>query len=64
MSKRSRSLAQRFQADDEVDSVVKRAVRMALAEHKRKNQSVAVWREGEVVMLEPKDIPSNEGDKP
>ena len=35
-------------------------VRVALAEHKRRRQTVVVWRDGEVVELSPDDLPEDE----
>jgi hypothetical protein len=33
------------------------AVREALLEHKRAGNPVAVWRDGQVVLIQPEDIP-------
>jgi hypothetical protein len=51
-----KQLAERFQSE-EIDLVVQEAVRRALAEHKRKRNSVVIWREGRVVLLSPEQIP-------
>ncbi len=32
-------------------------VKAALAEHKRRRQSVVIWKDGQVVELPPEDIP-------
>lgn len=37
--------------------VFQKATRQALERHKRLGESVAVWQDGKVVILEPKDIP-------
>ena len=46
----------RFSDDQEVDSAVKEAVRQALAEHKRKGNTIAVWGAGEVRIVKPDEI--------
>ena len=46
----------RFTDDLEVDLAVKEAVRIALAEHKRKGNTIAVWYAGEDRMIKPEDI--------
>lgn len=40
----------------EIDAACKRAVREALLMHKRAGNPVAVWRDGEVVLLQPDEI--------
>ncbi len=40
-----------------VDAAFKRAVRKALAQHKREGNPVAVWRDGKVTLLTPDEIP-------
>ncbi|MGC4046821.1 MAG: hypothetical protein QM758_23755 [Armatimonas sp.] len=35
-------------------------VKAALAEHKRRRQSVVIWKDGKVVELPPEDIPEPE----
>lgn len=35
----------------------KAGVEAALAEHKRQEQSVVIWRDGKVVEVQPEDIP-------
>lgn len=37
---------------------VKESVARALERHKRLGESVAVWKDGKVVMLKPSEIPS------
>ena len=40
----------------EIDRVVRRAVRNAVLEHKRAGRSIAVWRDGKVVIVPPEEI--------
>jgi hypothetical protein len=44
----------------DVEEVLRHAVREALREHKRIGNPVAAWKDGEVVIIEPKDIPVDE----
>jgi hypothetical protein len=46
-----------FGAGARIDEAMRRAVRRALARHKRLGQSVVVCRDGEVVCLSPEQIP-------
>lgn len=39
-----------------IEGVLRRAVRQALAEHKRAQNKVASWADGRVVLIEPDDI--------
>ena len=41
---------------DAIDRLFRAAVRNALREHKRAGNSVAVWRDGKVVILKPDEI--------
>ncbi|MEK7832132.1 MAG: hypothetical protein AAB401_13650 [Acidobacteriota bacterium] len=41
----------------EVEAILHHAVREALLRHKKLGQSVAVWRDGEVVILSAEEIP-------
>jgi hypothetical protein len=41
----------------EVDEAMRRGVREALQRHKRLGQSVAVWRDGQAVVIPPEEIP-------
>lgn len=43
--------------DDELDRLAHASVQDALREHKRRGQSIVVWRDGRVVTLAPEDIP-------
>lgn len=42
-----------------VDAAFRRAVRAALARHKREGNSVAVWRDGKVTLLTPDQLPDD-----
>ena len=42
---------------DEIDLALQRAVREALIRHKKLGEPVAVWRDGEAVILPPEEIP-------
>jgi hypothetical protein len=52
-----------FNDDDRLDYLAQAAVRDALREHKRLGQSIAVWQDGKVVTLAPKDIPIDLADE-
>jgi len=41
----------------EVEEVFRRAVRQALWKHKQLGQSIAVWRDGKIVIVPPEEIP-------
>lgn len=41
----------------EVEAILYRAVHDALLRHKKLGQSVAVWRDGKVLVLPPEEIP-------
>lgn len=40
-----------------VEQALRRAVREALLRHKKLGNPIAVWRDGEVVLLPPEEIP-------
>ncbi|MBF0498672.1 MAG: hypothetical protein HQM09_00955 [Candidatus Riflebacteria bacterium] len=42
---------------DVIDAAIRRAVREALADHKRAGNPVAVWQDGRVVIVPPHKIP-------
>jgi hypothetical protein len=42
---------------EDIDRAFKRAVRDALRKHKQANNSVAIWRGGKIVLLQPDEIP-------
>ncbi len=44
---------------EKVDESIKKAVNNALLEHQRAGNSVAVWRNGKVVILQPENIVLN-----
>jgi predicted ABC-type ATPase len=46
-----------FQSTEPSQKALSRATNKALERHKRLSESVAVWQEGKVVILEPQDIP-------
>lgn len=52
-----KKIANRFNKDDEVSHLMGVAVRKALAEHKLKSNSIAVWRGGKVVIVPSEEIP-------
>ena len=41
--------------DEEIEAILRRAVRHALLDHKRGNP-IAVWKDGKVVILQPEEI--------
>ena len=49
-------VAARFADDRAVESTLNRAVREALLRHKRLGESIAVWRDGQVVVVPPEEI--------
>ena len=49
-------VAARFADDRTVESTLNRAVREALLRHKRLGESIAVWRDGQVVIVPPEEI--------
>jgi hypothetical protein len=42
-----------------IEAGVKEAIALALAKHKRLGESIAVWKDGKVVVVPPEEIPSN-----
>ena len=40
-----------------IDAALRRGVRKALLEHKRRGEPIVVWRDGRVVTLRAEDIP-------
>lgn len=51
------SLREAFRKGRPVDEAVKQAVRRALEQHRRLQQAVAAWQDGEVVIVPPEGIP-------
>lgn len=43
--------------DEEFDRLAQEAVQDALRGHKRRGESIVVWRDGQIVTLAPEDIP-------
>lgn len=58
-----KKIANRFKKDEEVSRLMGEAVRRALAEHKRKSNSIAVWEGGKVVIVKGEDIQVDEEPK-
>jgi hypothetical protein len=48
---------ERFKETRAVHFALEKATGQAFERHKRLGESVAVWQDGKVVILEPKDIP-------
>ena len=44
-----------------IEAGVKEAVALALERHRRLGESIAIWKDGQVVIVPPEDIPSNPG---
>ncbi len=55
-----KKLANRFEEDDEVSEAMREAIHRALADHKRKSNSIAVWKNGKVVILASHEIQIDE----
>ena len=45
---------------EEVEEILRRAVRQALLAHKRAGNPIAVWKEGKVVIIPPEEIEADE----
>lgn len=56
--RQSRSLPVKY--GEAVDSAIKKAICEALLKHKQAKNSVAVWRENEIVLLKPEEILADE----
>lgn len=50
-SKDRKDIATRFTADEQMDEAVRLAVKDALDDHKRRHNTVAVWRDGKVIVV-------------
>lgn len=59
-----KKLANRFDTDEEVSQAMRDAVHKALADHKRKSNSIAVWKNGKVVIVPSTEIPVEEKEIP
>jgi hypothetical protein len=46
-----------FRESTEIEEALRRAVREALIRHKKLGNSIAVWRDGKVVIVPPEEIP-------
>lgn len=64
MSKPQIDLEQILSDDSKIEMAVRRAVREAIASHKRAGNPIAVWREGKVVWLSPEEIPDAPDESP
>lgn len=56
MPRHEKDLAEVFDDTREVTRRFGRAVRAAVLEHKRAGNSIAVWRDGKVVIVPPEEI--------
>lgn len=52
----NRSLEDRFDDSQLILDAINRAVREALLRHKQAGNSIAIWRDGGVVWIQPEDI--------
>jgi hypothetical protein len=59
-AKRKPDISALFRDGRAIDAALRRAVRAALLEHKRRGESIVVWKDGRVVTLKPDDIPVSE----
>lgn len=55
-SKDPKNIATRFTSDDQVDEAIRQAVQEAIADHKRRHNTVAVWRNGKVEVIPAEEI--------
>lgn len=46
-----------FRDGRKIDAALRRGIRAALREHKRRGESIVVWKDGRVVTLPPDEIP-------
>jgi isoaspartyl peptidase/L-asparaginase-like protein (Ntn-hydrolase superfamily) len=53
-----RTIEELFRDGTEIDEALRRAVREALSRHKKLGNSIAVWRDGKVVIVPPEEIPA------
>ena len=40
----------------EIETILQRAIRQALMDHKQAGQPIAIWRNGKVELIEPEEI--------
>ena len=60
MSKDSQAPSERIRDVARMGEALRRAVRLALLQHKRAGNPVAVWRDGRVVWIPASEIPVEE----
>jgi hypothetical protein len=60
LKKLAKNSIELFQDVDLLQHALRKATRKAFERHKRLGESVAVWQDGKVVILEPKDIPDKD----
>ncbi len=48
-----------FAGSEACEKAIRRAVREAIIRHKRLGESIAVWRDGRVVIIPPEEIPED-----
>ena len=59
MRNRQKSIDELMAEGTTLDRALQEGVRQALARHKKLGESVAVWRDGKVVVLQPEQIPEH-----
>lgn len=59
MSSRRKTLDELMREGTTLDLALREGVRRALVRHKKLGESIAVWREGKVVLLPPDEIPEH-----
>lgn len=57
-------LGDRYLTGEEIDGLIRQAVRNALADHKAAGNPVAGWKDGKVVIVQPEDIDLSVFDEP
>lgn len=55
-SRSHEAIAKRFNEDDQVDRLIREAVRKAIKRHFAAGEPVVVWRDGKAVWVEEKDL--------
>ena len=53
-------ITKRLASDSEVDEAVREGVRDALAEHRRLHNTVAIWKNGRVLVLPADQLPEDD----
>ncbi len=61
-NERTKDIMEIFAEGTAVDRALQEGVRQALRRHKLLGQSVAVWRDGQVVIVPPEEIPVEPGE--